>query len=1039
MNFSDYVQDISRRFSTGDAREHTYRGSLQNLLESIIPNIQATNEPARIKCGAPDYVLTRKELPVGYIEAKDIGEPLDKVEKTEQLKRYLESLDNLILTDYLEFRFFKNKEKVETIRIAEVNGKTIRAIPENFEKLKTLLIDFAAFQGQTIKSSKKLAEMMAHKARLMRDVFRATLESEGESTLKDQMNAFKAILMHDLDEAQFADIYAQTIAYGLFTARLHDKTLEDFSRSEALLLIPASNPFLRQLFSYMAGSELDPRVVWIVDALCEVYRATNLAEILKDFGKSTGQRDPILHFYETFLGEYDASLRKSRGVWYTPEPVVQFIVRAIDDVLKDHFGLKEGIADTSKIKIKVSAQEKDSRTKTGRKMYEREVHKVQLLDVATGTGTFLAEAIKQIYRKFEGQEGLWSQYVERDLIPRLHGFELLMASYAMCHMKLDLLLRETGYDVTKSKNKQRLSVYLTNSLEEEHKDSYLPFTNWLSNEANQASEIKRDMPIMIAFGNPPYSGHSSNNGEWIENLISEYKKEPSGGKLQEKNSKWLNDDYVKFIRLGEYYIEKNGEGVLAYITNHSYLDNPTFRGMRWKLLNTFDDIYILDLHGNAKKKEVSPDGTPDKNVFDIQQGVAIIIAIKKKSEGKKKTLANIYHCDVWGDRQEKYDFLERKVLKNIKWKDLSPTENFYMFIPRNDDLLREYSMMPQLSDIIPVNVLGFQTHRDNLAISFSKEDMEFRILDLIGTEKSDKEIVSSYKIKESASWSIGRAREKLRQDSEQSIISKCTYRPFDRRYCLYHNSVNDRPRRELLDHVAWKKNICLNIVRQTKSASWQHCVISDSPTPAVFVEMKDGSNVFPLYLYNIGIEDTDEKRTNFNDKIYKKIKKSVPDITPESLFDYIYAVLHAPKYRTRYAEFLKSDFPRIPYPENPAVFHSLAQKGAELRDLHLMESSLLESRLTTYPVDGDHIVEKPRFEDSKVYINATQYFGNVPEVAWNFYIGGYQPAQKWLKDRKGRTLTIDDIRHYQHIIIALTETPRIMSEIDQIDFLPEVK
>lgn len=1035
MNFSDYVQDVNKRYIKGDAREHTYRGSLQNLLESIIPNIQATNEPARIKCGAPDYVLTRKDLPVGYIEAKNIGETLDKVEKTEQLKRYLESLDNLILTDYLEFRFFKNKEKVETVKIAEIVDDAIRAIPENFEKLQTLLIDFAAFQGQTIKSSKKLAEMMAHKARLMRDIFRNTLESEEESTLKDQMKAFKSVLMHDLDTAQFADIYAQTIAYGLFTARLHDETLQDFSRSEALLLIPASNPFLRQLFSYVAGAELDSRVVWIVDALCEVYRATDLRDILKDFGKTTGQRDPILHFYETFLGEYDASLRKARGVWYTPEPVVQFIVRTIDDVLKDHFGLPEGLADTSKVEIEIETD----RVERGKRAKEKQlVHKVQLLDVATGTGTFLAEAIKQIYRKFEGMEGIWSKYVDNDLLPRLHGFELLMASYAMCHMKLDLLLRETGYKPANPQKPPRVSVYLTNSLEEYHPDADTLFASWLSKEANEASRIKKDKPIMVAFGNPPYSGHSSNNGGWIQGLIAEYKKEPSGGKLQERNPKYLNDDYVKFIRLGEHYIEKNGEGVLAYITNHGYLDNPTFRGMRWKLLNTFDDIYILDLHGNSKKKEISPDGTPDKNVFDIQQGVAIIIAVKKKFEGKKKPLANVHHSDVWGDRQGKYDLLEQRSLKKVEWKNLMPSTPQYLFIPRNERNLAEYNSWLKITELCSVYTNGFKTHRDHFAVAYTHEEIKLRIADFINPSISDKDLLDKYSLTNNRDWSISGARSSIQSDKDwKKKIVISAYRPFDNRYCYFSQVAMDYPRREQIDHVFRKDNLVINVMRQTKSADWQHSFISNCPSSNVYVEMKDICTAIPLYLYESDLGSTGEKRPNLEQKIYAKIKESIPDVTPESLFDYIYGVLHAPKYRTRYAEFLKSDFPRIPYPQNPAVFHALAEKGAELRELHLMESPLLDKRVTTYPVDGDHLVEKPYFEDGKVYINATQYFGNVPEVAWNFYIGGYQPAEKWLKDRKGRNLSIDDIRHYQRIIIALTETPRIMSEIDQINFLPE--
>lgn len=1052
MNFAEYVQDINRRFIKGDAREHTYRGSLQNLLESIIPDIQATNEPARIKCGAPDYVLTRKNLPIGYIEAKDIGMVLDRIEKDEQLKRYLESLDNLILTDYLEFRFFVDENKVEAVRIAEVVDGTIRPLPENFEKLKTLLIDFAAFQGQTIKSAKKLAEMMAHKARLMRDVFKATLEAEEDSTLKDQMRAFKTILMHDLNEAQFADIYAQTIAYGLFTARLHDKTLEDFSRGEALTLIPASNPFLRQLFSYVAGADLDSRVVWIVDALCEVYRATDLREILKNFGKFTGRNDPILHFYETFLGAYDKNLRKARGVWYTPEPVVQFIVHAIDDVLKDHFGLKDGLADTSKVEIEIDSDRVSK--KTGKREKDKKsVHKVQLLDVATGTGTFLAEAVKQIYHRFEGQEGLWSRYVDNDLLPRLHGFELLMASYAMCHMKLDLLLHETGYQPIDPQKPPRVSVYLTNSLEEYHPDADTLFASWLSHEANAASRIKKDRPIMVAFGNPPYSGHSSNNGEWIKNLIAEYKKEPSGGKLREKNPKWLNDDYVKFIRLGEYYIEKNGEGILAYITNHSYLDNPTFRGMRWKLLNTFDDIYILDLHGNAKKKEISPGGTPDKNVFDIQQGVAIIIAVKKSpsplaGEGQgegtkksKKTLATVHHAELWGDRQGKYDFLEKSTIKKIEWNILPPSQPEYFFIPKNNEMMGEYKQGFSLDELFPVNSVGIVTARDALTIHEKREDL-IRVIERFSSLPVE-EARSEFDLgKDARDWKVELAQKELLATSlNQKHIQQIAYRPFDTRWTYYtgkSKGFHCMPRGEVMKHMVFGDNLALNVAKQQKSSDFQHIFVHRGISESSLVSNRTSeiSYAMPLYKYESVLGDIEKKTVNFNPKIYAKIKKSIPDVTPESLFDYIYAVLHSPAYRTRYAEFLKSDFPRIPYPSDPKTFHALAEKGAALRDLHLMESPLLDTLITTYPVDGDHEVIKPRYEDGKVWINVTQYFGNVPEAAWNFYIGGYQPAQKWLKDRRGRNLTINDIRHYQRIIIALSETDKIMKEIDQIDFLP---
>ncbi len=356
------------------------------------------------------------------------------------------------------------------------------------------------------------------------------------------------------------------------------------------------------------------------------FRHTNINEILGNFGKSSGRNDPIIHFYEDFLKEFDPEVRKARGVWYTPEPVVNFIIRAVDEVLKTHFNLKDGIADNSKIKIKRDSSLVDKRTKTGRAQDEIEVHKVQLLDIATGTGTFTAEVIKQIYQNYyQGQEGVWSNYVDEDLLPRLHGFEILMASYAMCHLKIDLLLKETGYKSKNVKTPPRLGVYLTNALEESDKDYDTLFASFLSNEAKEASRIKKETPVMVAFGNPPYSGVSQNNGEWITNKIEDYKY-VNGVHFGERKH-WLQDDYVKFLRLGEHYIDKNGDGVLAYITNRGYLDNPTFRGMRWHLLNTFDDIYIVDLHGDSNQG-LSPYGLKDENVFDITKGVAIIIAVK---------------------------------------------------------------------------------------------------------------------------------------------------------------------------------------------------------------------------------------------------------------------------------------------------------------------------------------------------------------------------------------------------------------------------
>lgn len=630
MIIDQYIVNINSKYKLGNATEHTFRGDLQQLIESIVPAIRATNEPKRQSCGAPDYILTKKDIPVGFIEAKDIGDKdLDGTKKAgnkEQFDRYKASLNNLIFTDYINFHLYREGEFITKIAIAEITNKGVKPLPENFAGFENLIKDFCSHIGQTIKSSKKLAEMMAGKARLLSDIIGKALTSDEanaeDSTLKDQMLAFKEILIHDITPQSFADVYAQTIAYGMFAARLHDPSLGTFSRQEAAELIPKSNPFLRKLFGYIAGPDIDDRIKWVVDSLTDIFMACNVEEILKNYGKATKMDDPIIHFYETFLSEYDPKLRKSRGVWYTPQPVVNFIVRAVDDILKTEFDLPQGLADTSKTSIKVNTQTPDKRSVTGYKQTEQEVHKVQILDPTTGTGTFLAEVVRHIHKKFQGQQGIWSNYVETHLLPRLNGFELLMASYAMAHLKLDMLLSETGFKPTSN---QRFRVYLTNSLEESHPDSGTLFANWLSTEANEANHIKRDTPVMVVLGNPPYSVSSTNKGEWIESLVADYKTN-----LNEKNIQPLSDDYIKFIRYGQYYIQKNGSGVLAYISNNSFIDGIIHRQMRKELLETFDKIYILDLHGNSKKKEVCLDGSADQNVFDIMQGVSINIFVKKK-------------------------------------------------------------------------------------------------------------------------------------------------------------------------------------------------------------------------------------------------------------------------------------------------------------------------------------------------------------------------------------------------------------------------
>ncbi|TBW26988.1 type ISP restriction/modification enzyme [Gramella sp. KN1008] len=1082
MTIAEYLSHLNRLYLTGHAREHSYRGDLQTLLSTLLPDILVTNEPARVSCGAPDYMLSRKGVPVGYVEAKDIGVDLDSKGLKEQFERYKSGLTNLIITDYLNFRFYREGEFITEISIGSVEDGEIKPLPGNFEHFTHLISDFALVVTQSIKSPTRLAKMMAGKARLMADVIEKSLNSDDEqekrSNLKSQMISFQQMLIHDITNRSFADIYSQTIAYGMFAARYHDPTLPTFSRMEAAQLIPKSNPFLRKLFQDIAGFDLDDRLVWIVEELVSIFLASDVSKIMKNFGKSTKQDDPVVHFYETFLGEYNPALRKARGVWYTPQPVVNFIVRAVDDILKDEFNLPQGLADTSKTKITVKVPTHDKRYAGGMRDYEQEVHKVQILDPATGTGTFLAEVVRQIHKKFEGQQGIWTRYATEHLIPRLNGFELLMASYAMAHLKMDMLLTETGY---KPADDQRFRIFLTNSLEEAHPDTGTLFSSWLSDEADQANAIKRDTPVMCVIGNPPYSGESANKGKWIMDLMEDYKKEPGGReKLKERNPKWINDDYVKFMRFGQYFIERNGEGILAFINPHGYLDNPTFRGMRWNLLKTYDKLYTIDLHGNSTKKETAPDGSVDQNVFDIMQGVSINIFLKTGVK-ENDELGQIYHYDLYGRRDNKYNFLLKNSLQSINFKALPNISPNFFFVKKDFNERKIYKSGFALKDLFPVNGMGITTAHDEFVIRENKTELINFFKDFKDSVRNASVLHQAFKVRTKKGWDILKGFDELQKSKDISeFVEPISYRPFDNRFIFYEDNLVWRTVRAIFQHML-QPNCAISLIRRSRSNNFITPIVIDKIADKSVSSTLDNSAVFPLYLYpetsdqqttgheqqirtpnldpailskiakNLGLSFVSEKETGSNlcmansEEVRDDFKTT---FAPIDLLDYIYAVLHSPEYREKYKEFLKIDFPRVPYPEDSAKFWKLVDLGGQIRKLHLLESPLLEKRITGYPEDGDNIITRkitktsPGYEpDSethgKVWINEQQYFDNVPLVAWEFYIGGYQPAQKWLKDRKGRELSFEDILHYQKMIVALTETHRLMKEIDKVGILKE--
>lgn len=849
MDITTYIKSINEQFRTGIAREHSYRPMLQQLLNEMLDGLVVTNEPARIDCGAPDFIISSKKTntPVFYIEAKDIDDrDLDgRRENKEQFNRYKKSLDHIIFTDYIDFHLYENGEWVRNVRLAEVHGDKIDLCKDNVEDFKELINHIATTQPTPITTAKRLAEQMAAKARILastiNNAFRIA-ENEGEEEdanrqLQGQLKAFRSVLINDLSTEGFADIYAQTVAYGMFAARLHDNTPNDFSRQEAANLIPKTNPFLRNIFQQIAGYDLDERIAWVVDDLVNIFLATDVQKVMKNYKKKGQHHDPMIHFYEDFLSAYNPLLRKAKGVWYTPLSVVQFIVRAVDEILKRDFNLAEGLADHSKFTHEVVNEQYKKGERINGKLTKptirKETHRVQILDPATGTGTFLAEVVNQIYDKFQDMQGMWQGYVNDHLLPRLHGFELLMASYAVAHLKLDMLLEQTGFN--HAENKKRLKIYLTNSLEECHPDTGSLWAQWLSDEASAANRIKRDCPVMVMIGNPPYSGESQNKGEWIMHLMEDYKKEPGGEtQLKERNPKWINDDYVKFIRLAQYYIERNKYGVIGFINPHGFLDNPTFRGMRWNLLKTFDKIYTINLHGNNKKKEVCPDGSPDENVFDIQQGVSINMFIKT-GEKKAKELGKVYYYDLYGKREEKYNFLTNTPFSEVKYKELNPIAPMYFFVPKDFALMEEYEKGVKVNDLFSLGSMGITTGHD-------------------------KEMVSIQPFK--------------------SVNNHLyCYRPFDTQWIDYDVERIARARENVMSHLK-KANIALCLIKINSSSDGLFKVlVSSGMTDKTILSSKDNANVFPLYLYTNEF-GKEKKVANLNDEEWQKFNNAIGRVTP---------------------------------------------------------------------------------------------------------------------------------------------------------------
>ncbi|MEQ8281373.1 MAG: type ISP restriction/modification enzyme [Parvibaculum sp.] len=1048
--FDTYLKEL-RKTPLDDHTEHTGRSALESLLNAFVAEfakgVVVQHEPKRAQGkGAPDFKLSKTGSILGYVENKAIGENLDQVLKSDQIKKYKTLSGNILLTDYLHWVWIgESGIKRETLCFAtDLESPKFKVRPDKAEAVAALIKGFLSTAPEGIGRAQTLALALAARSQILRDFLGEELvrqeREHKEGRLFGLYGVFKDQVFHDLTLAEFADAFAQMLAYGLFLARLnsgkHKVTLQN-----ARQYVPGSFRLIRELVQFLDElTERDYRDIrWVVEEILSIVNALDLHAIHEDLSfrhrkvrkgvkardeeeARLFERDPFVYFYEDFLAKYDAKMKKARGVYYTPPPVVNFIVRAVDDILKKNFDIKTGLADRNRVTV---------------------------LDFACGTGTFLVEILERILEQAGTDSGKRDLIVREHILKNIYGFEYLLAPYTIAHLKLSQYLTDKDHKLS---DDERLQIFLTNTLEpiEPQKTHLLPA---LTAETEMAQEVK-EKAILVITGNPPYAGHSKNNGPWIKAAIDEYKFtwEPAKSglmerkPLKEKNLKWLQDDYVKFIRFSQMKMDAVDEGVVAIITNHAYLNNRTFRGMRQSLMRTFDQIYILDLHGSQKPKESPPDGIKDENVFDIQKGVAIALFVKAPNTEK-----TFKHHEFWGSRIEKYKKSIETSIDRIEWTDIEPTSPHYLFIPQNRRLWVEYEKGQSLRDIFSSHVLGFQTHRDHFSIAFDRDEVEARARRMRDSKVSDTDLLNQYRIKDNRDWQIASARKILMGNADwASKIRKCVYRPFDTRACYFGYEFMDYPRRELMDHVAGRDNLQLLVSGQIGIRDWQHVFVGAdvAESCAISDKTKEGNYNFPLYLYAPDEESRPRKsdlfaenpfdgrdrienlKSRFRSWIDKKYEHK---FSPEEVLGFIYAVLHSSVYREKYNEFLRTDFPRVPFPDERSDFELLSTLGWELAQSHLLQE-VPDLGFGLYRGKGDHEVVKPHYvpAEKALYINEKQSFAPVPENIWDFHIGSYQVVDKYLKSRKGRKLSLDEIEQVERIVNVLAFTITQMEKIDKV-------
>ena len=1030
-----YSKEITERLK--DGTERTLYKPLGNFLERFT-KIQFQKEISAIAeqssknyekgVGFPDITIKENGFTLGYIEVKLPSDNIDDKKFKEQFERYKASLENIIFTNLKIWQLWQWDKEGNAKKVKEIIFDYASPKEDEFLKLFEMFIHFSIIQAST---PKQLAVNLAKRTKLLASLLTEILEDETQNKLLlETKEAFKTTLLHDIDDKSFTNLIAETFTYSLFIA-----TLEHFEKGKsdtlnlttAIDYIPRTIPVLNDL--YLLAQNLSRQIFDIKESVELILKELNgcaIEKIRNSFYKENSGNEPTLYFYETFLKEYDKETKKKRGAYYTPKPVVDFIVKSVDALLSENFGLKDGLM----------------------------TPEVKLLDPATGTGTFLASSIELVKKKIDKKYAILNlekqQFITEvasHILHNFYGFEFMIAPYTVAHLKLTLLLKTLGFDFEMTQNdsdpdNDRFKVYLANTLDDPSKEpnSLFGFSH-ISEESKKAKGVKNQKDIIAIIGNPPYSGSSQNpsregkNLTWIGEQIEAYKYDEAK-KLDEKNSKWLQDDYVKFIRFAQYQIDIKGSGVIGYIVPHGFLDNPTFRYMRKSLLKSFSKIYILDLHGNDNKKEVAEDGSKDENVFDIKQGVCIALFVKEVNQKP----CEVYHGQVYGKREEKFESLQAKSFRDLCTNKLNPTGEMCYFIPRNED--SNYQGFWSVKDIFKISSVGIVTARDEFTIKKSKEEVKETINEFLKLD--DESARNKFNLgKDVRDWQVAFARKDLINSGvDFNRIVPISYRPFDTPFTYYtgkSKGFHCMPRGETMKHM-FKNNLSLITVnRQPQNNETSYYFISKNIISNGYIRSDSVSidSLFPLYLYNENESSLfeEEKTTNFTDAFKAYLKEHLSGFTDEQIFFYMYGLLYAPSYRTRYNEFLKTDFPRIDFGYDITTISKL---GEELTQLHLLSHAIFEEQDTwgLHVKGEDYAISFVRkadiYKDGKLYLNEKTYISGVSEEVFKFMIGGYQVLDKWLSDRKNTKLSIDELMHYLKIIVSLKETIRVMKAIDEV-------